>query len=222
MAMIESFDSRKEMTRAARDAVCARLRAGISDRGQASMALSGGSTPRPLYEDLSQQSIEWNRTSVTLADERLAPEDSGGRNEELVRKHFLRDKAAAAAFTPLIGTKDLHGCHMPFDVTILGMGKDGHTASLFPHSPGLKEALEAAPEDICEVTPDPLPEDAPWKRLTLSRSGILSSRLILLLVTGREKRDVLEEAMRQGQVEEMPVRAVLHAPDAPLRVLYAD
>lgn len=221
MAKIEEFTTREEMTIAALAAAEATLRDGLSARGEASCALSGGSTPLPLYEAMSRLPLDWPRVHVTLADERQAEEGSGARNDALVRKHLMRGPAADATFRPLIGA-DTVPAPQPFDLVVLGMGEDAHTASLFPLSPGLSEALSAPADAVVEVTPDPLPEDAPYPRLTLSRAGILGARLVLLLITGEKKRAVLEDAMRQGQVETAPVRAVLHAKDVRLRVMYAE
>ncbi|MBB4658426.1 6-phosphogluconolactonase [Parvularcula dongshanensis] len=220
--MIETFESREAMTEAAKTACLHALRAGVEERGAASCALSGGSTPVPLYEALSETEFDWDKVHVTLADERDAPDDTPARNDKLLREHLLKDYASAAKLTPMVGLDHLPDAFSPLDLIVLGMGDDGHTASLFPNSPGLKEALEGPADEVFKVTPDPLPPGAPYARLTLSRAGLLGARSILLLVTGEKKRAVLEEAMRAGQVEDMPVRAILHADGAPLRVLYAD
>ena len=222
MAEIETFESRDALTAAATRAVRNALAAGLDARGAASMACSGGGTPVPVYEALSAETaLAWERVTVTLADERDVPADHEHRNGKMVRATLLRGAGAAARYVPLEreGTLDVP---FPLDAAVMGMGEDGHTASWFPQSPGLKEALEGPRDAIVRTIPDPMPESAPHERLTMTRAAIIGARLVLLLVTGEAKRAVLEEAMRRGQVEEMPVRALLHAPNVTLRVLYAD
>ena len=222
MAEIERFDSREALTREAARAV-ARALGEAAAEGGASLACSGGSTPIPLYEALSgEASLAWERVRVTLADERDAPDGSEARNDRLVRQHLLRGPARHADLTPLVGTDRLPPDLLPLTVAVMGMGEDGHTASWFPTSPGLAEALEGDERAVVRCVPDPMPEGAPYERLTLTRAAITHAGLILLMVTGEAKRGVLEEAMRHGQVETMPVRALIHAREANLRILYAD
>ena len=222
MAEIEEFESREAMTREAARAV-GRALAGAAERdGRASIACSGGSSPVPLYEALSgEASLPWERIAVTLADERDAPDGHDARNDALVKRHLLRGPARHATMTPLVGTDRLPANLLPLSVAVMGMGEDGHTASWFPTSPGLAEALEGDERAVVRVVPDPMPQNAPYERLTLTRAALTHAGLILLLVTGEKKRAVLDEAMRHGQVETMPVRALIHAREANLRVLYA-
>ena len=223
MAEIEAFETREAMTQAARGAVLEALRAGLGARGRASLAASGGSTPVPLYEALSgETALAWERVTVTLADERMVPADHEHRNGKLIRRTLLSGPARAATYAPLDEPGTLDEALFPLDVAVMGMGEDGHTASWFPGCGGLQDALEGAPEAVVHTVPDPMPEGAPHERLTLTRAAITGARLPLLLVTGAAKREVLEEAMRHGQVETMPVRALLHAPGTALRVMYAD
>ena len=223
MAQIERFEIRAAFVAAAAAAAAAALRAGIEARGRASLAASGGGTPVPVYEALAAaDGIDWSKVRVTLADERDAPEGGPHRNDDLVRRHLMRGPAAAAGFVPLCGTHALPGEILPLDVAILGMGEDGHTASWFPQADGLAEALGGEAGTVVRTVPQEMPTNAPFERLTLTKAALAGARLPLLLVTGQDKHGVLTEAMRQGQVEEMPVRALLHAPGTNLRVLYAD
>ena len=222
MADIETFDSREALTAAAARAIKEALAAGIEERGRASMAASGGSTPGPVYEALSgEASLAWEKVTVAIADEREVPADHEHRNGKMVRQKLLKGAAAPAAFVPLDAEGTLDDALFPLDVAVMGMGEDGHTASWFPQSPGLKEALEGAENAVVRTVPDPMPDGAPHERLTMTRAAITGARLPLLLVSGEKKRAVLEEAMRQGQVEEMPVRALLHAPGTGLRVMWS-
>lgn len=222
MPEIEEFDSREALTREAHRACLRALQDAVAS-GRASMACSGGSTPVPLYEALSgEASLPWERVTVTLADERDAPGGSEDRNDRLVRASLLRGPARHASFVPLAGRDRLDGALFPLSVAVMGMGEDGHTASWFPGCGGLAAALEGDERAVIRTVPDPLPENAPYERFTLTRAAITNAGLILLLVTGEAKRAVLEEAMRHGQVETMPVRALVHAREARLRIMYAD
>lgn len=219
---IEEFENREALTEAALQACVGALEGAVASRGRAFCALSGGSTPVPLYEAMSRASLPWEKVCVTLADERLAPEGSGGRNDELLDRHLLKDRAAAAHLVPLAREGSLPEIQFPLDLAVLGMGTDGHTASLFPEGAGLDAALHGEPHQVFEVTPKALPKDAPWSRLTLTPKALAHAGTVLLLVTGQEKRRVLEEALAGDDARTMPVRAILHAEEAPLRVLYAD
>lgn len=223
MAKIEEFESRAAFVSAATKAIMDALKAGIEARGHASLAASGGSTPVPIYEALSAEAgLAWEKVHITLADERDAPEGTSHRNDVLVRKHLLRGPAKDARFTPLVGTETLAQDLLPLDVAILGMGEDGHTASWFPHCGNLQEALDGPADAVVRTVPQEMPANAPFERLTLTRAALAGAGLPLLLVTGQDKRAVLDEAMRDGAVEEAPVRALLHAPDTTLRVMYAE
>ncbi len=134
----------------ARDALAAELARDVADelhraieaKGKATLAVSGGSTPKLFFEKLSEQNIPWARVTVTLVDERQVPETSERSNARLVREHLLKNKAAAASFVPLFNNAEAEKMS-PFDVAILGMGADGHTASFFPGADRLAEAIDA-------------------------------------------------------------------------------
>ena len=224
MAKIEHFETRDALFAEATRAIARALRdAAEGEDRRASLACSGGSSPVPLYEALAGDStIPWERVTVTLADERDAPDGDSARNDALVRKTLLRGAARGADFVPLVGTERLPSEALPLTAAVMGMGLDGHTASWFPGCQGLTEALEGGERDVVRTIPDPLPESGPFERLTLTRAALTNAKLLVLLVTGPEKRAVLDEAMRHGQVEALPVRALLHAREANLRVLYAD
>jgi 6-phosphogluconolactonase len=183
------------------------LNRAIAAKGKATLAVSGGTTPRPFFEKLSSIDVPWNRVTVTLVDERQVPESSERSNARLVRETLLKNKAAAAQFVPLYGNaaaKDLP----PFDVTILGMGNDGHTASFFPGADHLAEALDSEGEDrIIEINAPGAGEP----RLTFTLPSLVSSGRLKLHIEGSEKKAVLEKALTEGPEEEMPVRAILRS-----------
>lgn len=200
------------------------LTAGILANGAASLAVSGGSTPVPLFTLLATAELDWSAVTVTLVDERWLPPDHADANARLVQRHLLQGPAAAARFLPLytdgcsaraaqpaVNTR-LATLSWPLDAIVLGMGSDGHTASLFPGSASLMAALagqdsEGNASRCCAVTP----RDAPHERMTLTLPAILASRALFLHIRGAQKRRVLEQAMQPGSASDLPVRAVLHS-----------
>jgi 6-phosphogluconolactonase len=210
--------------------IAARLTHAIATRGLASLVVSGGRSPVKLFEQLRTQTIEWSRVCVALADERwVAPTDADS-NEKLVREALLQGKAAAARFlglknaapSPDLGAvsawETFARIPRPFDVTLLGMGDDGHTASLFPGSPNLRSALNPAAAAGCVGMWAP---SAPQPRLSLNVSALLDSRHILILIAGESKLRAYLAAGAAGPMEDMPVRAVLRQQRAPVEVIWA-
>ena len=211
-------------------AIAADLAAAIDARGTASLVVSGGRSPVRLFERLRTLAIDWGRVCVALADERWVDPSDPASNERLVRDVLLRYAAGAARFTGLKNggaTPDLgadmawstfNGVPRPFDVLVLGMGDDGHTASLFPDSPNLELALDAAAAAGCIGMRSPtLPE----ARLSLNLAALLDSRRIVILITGESKWRTYIAAVQPGAVERMPVRAVLRQQHAPVEVLWS-
>lgn len=192
--------------------VASALRQLIAASGQATLAVSGGNTPKLFFEKLSLMDIPWAQVTVTLVDERQVPETSERSNARLVRESLLQDKAAAARFVPLSQAAEL--AHL--DVVILGMGNDGHTASFFPGGDNLAVALDpATPERIVEMTAPGAGEP----RLTFTLPMLLGAKYLMLHIEGAEKRKVLDAALGDGPVEELPVRAVLR-PQTPLTLYW--
>jgi 6-phosphogluconolactonase len=206
------------------------LTAAIGARGLASLVVSGGRSPVRLFEILRTQPLDWDRVCVALADERwVGPEDPAS-NERLVRDALLKDHAASARFhglkngapTPDLGAvsawETFARVPRPFDAVILGMGDDGHTASLFPGSPNLPSALNQAAAAGCVGMWAPV---APQPRLSLNLSALLDSRRIVVLITGESKWRTYAAACAPGPVEDMPIRAVLRQPRTPVDVMWS-
>jgi 6-phosphogluconolactonase len=207
--------------------VIAILAAAIKSKGSASLVVSGGRTPKRLFEILSGRDLDWEKVSITLADDRLVPPNHDDLNAKLVRTHLLKDKAALAKFHPLwdgegdpsdIAAKALENFEGPFDVLLLGMGDDGHTASLFPAAPGLEAALDIANPEPLLILPATATRQ-PRVSLTLSR--LVHSAHILLAFDGKSKREVFERALEQGPIAELPVRGVLRQTQAPVEVYWS-
>ena len=210
--------------------IAASLSRAIAQRGLASLVVSGGNSPVKLFQALRTRELDWSRVSVALADERwVAPTDAGS-NERLVRDNLLRDAAALARFaglknaapSPDLGAvaawETFARVPRPFDVTVLGMGDDGHTASLFPGSPNLPNALDTSAAAGCIGMRAPT---EPHARLSLNLSALLDSRLIYVLILGEAKLKTFAAASGAGPVEQMPVRAVLRQDRTPVEVVWA-
>ena len=227
---LKKFRDRPELVTSLANRIGSLLTAGITANGQASLAVSGGSTPVDLFEQLSGLDIPWQDVVITLVDERWVEPAADDSNEHLVRTHLLKNRAAAATF---IGMKNsaatagageteceqqLQKVPRPFDVLILGMGNDGHTASLFPGAGKLAMATDMESGRTCMSI---APLTVPHERMTLTLPAILDSRQIILHITGREKNDILQKARAGGQSEEMPIRFILRQQTIPLSVYWA-
>lgn len=211
-------------------AVQASVLAGVAARGAASLALSGGATPIAVYEALSQIDLPWSQVQLTLTDERWVPVDDAASNEAMVRRTLLKGPAAAARFTSLKTPAPtpqaaevqidaaLRTLAKPFDLVLLGMGDDAHTASLFPGAEGLEAAMDMQGDRLVRAV---RPAGDGPSRLSLSLPAILQARRILLLLRGQAKWDVYRAAMTEGPVLEAPVRGVLHQDRAPVEVYWA-
>lgn len=201
----------------------------IQKRGQAFIALSGGSTPKPFFELLSKADLAWENVYITLVDERWVDTQNADSNEFLIRNHLLQFKASTAKFIGLKNDKKtafegLEYCNNTlqelddnFDLVILGMGEDGHTASFFPDAQELGLALSS--NDMCVTI---TPPKAPYERMTLTLSRLLRSENIFLHIEGKKKMEVLNEAFKDGSVEQMPIRAFINKDqNSPLEVFHA-
>ncbi len=224
------FDDGDALARALAAKIGADLKAGIAARGLASLVVSGGKSPTRLFEELRTQDLDWSRVCVALADERWVDPTDAGSNEHLVRGVLLQGAASTARFlglkngapTPDVGAvsawETFARVPRPFDRVVLGMGDDGHTASLFPRSPNLMSALNPAAAAGCVGMWAP---EAPHARLSLNLSALLDSRRIAILITGAAKWQTYLTASAAGPAEDMPVRAVLRQRRTPVEVMWS-
>ncbi|MCX8996147.1 6-phosphogluconolactonase [Rhizobiaceae bacterium BDR2-2] len=230
MEHFHSFETRQALADALADAVAGALTAAIKARGRASLAVSGGSTPKLFFATLSTRPLPWEKVTVTLVDERFVPPESDRSNHNLLAAHLLTNAAAKARFVPLyhagrtaeeaavLASRETCGIDEPFDVAILGMGTDGHTASFFPGGDNLAEALDAAATRGVVTIRAP---DAGEPRLTFTFSALRDARFLALHIEGEEKKRVLEAARAEGREEDMPIRAVLNRSLTPLEIFWA-
>lgn len=206
------------------------LEEAIAARGVASLVVSGGRTPAKLFEHVRAEKLDWSKVWVTLADERWVETTSADSNERLVREALLSGPAAAAHFvglknpapTPEAGadwaTRALTRVPHPYDVVLLGMGEDGHTASLFPGSMALARGLDPAAAPAC-IAVNALA--APHARISQNLAALLDSRRVVLHIEGDAKWQVYQRARMPGAAAELPVRAILHQKEVPVDVYWA-
>lgn len=225
-----SFQSRETLLEKLTATIADYLLQGIKENGQASLAVSGGSTPIDLFKKVSSLSLPWDQVSIFLVDERWVDPTDADSNEKLVRTYLLQNKAAVATFTGMktaapIASEGVQECEqnlqkipLPFDVLILGMGGDGHTASLFPGAKKLAAATDMQSGDTCMGI---APLTAPHERMTLTLPAILNSRQIILHITGQEKKDVLDRAQQEGPNAELPIRFILNQRSTPFNIYWA-
>lgn len=198
----------------------------VNARGQAFMVVSGGRTPLPLFAALRQVDLPWHQVTIMLADDRWVATDHADSNERLVREHLLQDRAKHANFIGLVGEctdiqadSDAANQRMAtiptFDVVILGMGDDGHTASLFPCAEALLQGLQTNAA-VLPVTPT----TAPHQRLSLSRTRLMNTRQLYVHLKGAAKAAVIERARLEATAA-LPISYFLTQQQVPIRVLLA-
>lgn len=229
MAISENRESTQaELNSSLAQAIEDRLKHALISRGCASLVVSGGSTPRPLFKMLSELDLPWDKVTITLADERWVASDSADSNEAMLRESFLTNFAAKANFVALkngaeSAVEGLIKCQLdianigqPFDLVMLGMGLDGHTASLFP---GVSEAALDLDNPNCCAAISPI--EAPHERMTLTAKTLLYSRNIILHIVGEQKWQVYQAASQGTDIDEMPIRVILHQSIVPVDVFWS-
>jgi 6-phosphogluconolactonase len=202
----------------------------IQARNSASIAVSGGSTPKAFFRALSSEPIDWARVTITLVDERFVPETSERSNHALVKQGLLQDKAASAAFIPLFhagmtaeaaagaATAQTAPFCQPFDVVILGMGGDGHTASFFPGGDNLELALNpTTPKRVITMEADGAGEP----RLTFTFSALQDARLLVVHIEGDGKKTVIDQAISEGAQGPLPIGRVMATATSDTHIYWA-
>ncbi|MBT6319576.1 MAG: 6-phosphogluconolactonase [Porticoccaceae bacterium] len=228
MNMVE-FENTSALDIELAEKVAALLAADIQARGKASLVVSGGRTPMGFFHLLSQQLLDWSSVTVTLADERWVDADHQDSNEKLVRENLLINEAHQAQFISLKSAAknavDAESeCEQAlasagqFTVVILGMGDDGHTASLFPGTEALALGLDMnSGRTAIAVTPTA----APHQRMSMTLPRLLNAGQVIIHISGSSKQDVLLAAQNGDNAAELPIRAILGQQVAPLSVYWA-
>lgn len=226
----EAFESRQQASFAAAELLSSLLNAGLAGDPEdcASLVVSGGSTPGPCFDRLSTRQLDWSRVTVLPSDERWVPGDHPDSNERLIRNRLLKGPASSASIlpfhregieatrAPVVIEQDLQGLAQPFSASLLGMGEDGHFASLFPDFSGLSEALDPGREARCILVQT---AGSPHLRISLTLSALMNSADVVLLIFGEKKRAVLEAALEGGS--DYPIESLLKHARKPLTVIWA-
>lgn len=214
------------------DAVAQNLRDVLAQQDRATLAVSGGKSPIAFFQALSQQDLDWARVNITLVDERIVPTRHADSNTGLLRQHLLQHRAAAARWLPMIDDAASEGSlknpadaiafalrhYTQPDVLVLGMGSDGHTASIFPQAPQFADAVRPDyPQPLLHTTPI----TAPYERISMTLAAIEATPHVYLAIAGADKRRVYEAAA-QAQTAQYPISYVLHSQKVNAHVFYND
>lgn len=216
--MIETYPTSAALADAAALAIEAQLVAALRTHGRASLVATGGRSPGPVFDRLSEWgAVDWSRVIVTLSDERCVEPNDLASNAKAVRERLLRGRAAKAHFLPLwpAPSPDALAAIQPFDAVMLGMGEDGHIASLIPGDRGLEDGLTTT--ETLRAVPAGL-GNPPVARVTLTLSALLNARAGFLLVAGDAKRGVVERALAG---EDLPVARYISQSKTPVRILWS-
>lgn len=215
--MLEIFSDASDMADAAARAIEAQLSAGLAARRRASLVATGGRSPGPVYDRLKDADLDWGHVAVTLSDERHVDIDSPNANVRQLRERLLVGPAAKARYLALTDyAEPALKLLMPFDAVLLGMGEDGHIASLIPGSPVMAEAMDPAGKALVAESPEGF-GSPPVARITLTLAALLQSRAIFLLIAGEAKRQVIADALAGA---DLPVRSILDQDRVPVRIFW--
>jgi 6-phosphogluconolactonase len=224
----QSYQNRTEASHAAAQCIALNIKKQWQSEGHASIVVSGGSTPGECFDVLSRQALPWENVSVVPSDERWVEPTHADSNERLIRARLLQNLAVDAQVLPLFRTKstvesavnqieDDLDTAMPFASVLLGMGEDGHFASLFPDFDGLEQALD--PNDLRLCTPVKTAA-SPYQRMSLTLAALKQTQHVALLMFGQAKRRVFEQAQSGGT--QYPIESLLKQLQSPVTVFWAD
>lgn len=223
------FKTQASLIEALTQSILQQLQHAIESRGFATLLVSGGTTPKPLFEALRKQPFAWEKVTVGLCDERWVDVTHEASNEHFVKQHLLQEEAESAHFIGMFEQltsieqaqkicSDKIATHFsPIDVLLLGMGEDAHTASLFPNNVKLSEAFDLNNNEKCIAIE---PSGAPYMRMSLTLSAILSAAHIYVHFEGGRKREVFKKALEGVDCYAMPIRSILQQNKKNVEVFY--
>ena len=224
------YDDAAELAEAVAGDIDFIIESALDARGSSLIAVPGGGTAKPILQALAAKKLPWKQVTIIPTDERLVPMDDERSNVRAIAQTFLPVGARVIPITGDIPDYRLAGksadarlqdLPWPPDLVWLGVGEDGHTASIFA-GPDLQDALDAPKaRRAVGVMPDPLPEDAPVARVTLTRAAILSARTVLITLVGNDKREMLAGAIEDGQSSKLPIGRVLAEAEQPIDIHWA-
>ena len=224
------YDSLDELADALAGDIGFIIESAVDARGASLIAVPGGTTGPAIFAKLASRQLPWKKVTIIPTDDRLVPMDDERSNVRAIAKAFLPLGARVIPIAAEIADYKLAGnsadarlqdLPWPPDLVWLGMGTDGHTASIFA-GPDMQDALEAPKaRRAVGVMPDPLPPEAPVARVTLTRSAILSARTVTIAITGDEKRALLEQAIADGHSSKLPIGRVLAEAEQPIDIHWA-
>jgi len=222
------FDTRDAASAAAAQQIAKRLTGRLNGHGAASLVVSGGKTPKQCFAELSEIALDWSKVHVVPSDERWVPASNDDSNEKLVREQLLQKFAADAHFVPFYSadTDIVERCQaldetvrlgpFPFACCLLGMGEDGHFASLFPDADNLRQGLNIDSRYLClPVTTTA----SPYQRVSLTLAALSRSDEVILLMFGEGKRQVFARAMAADST--LPVAHLIRNKRAPVNLYWA-
>lgn len=228
--LLRRFPDHESLVQGLSAHIARRLRTALAARPAASLLVPGGRTPAPFLEHLATEKLDWSRVIVGLTDERWVANTDAASNERLLRAHLLRDAATSAHVQGLKNDaadaqtgaprawQALAGVERPFDAVVVGMGEDGHFASLFPGDETSTAGLRVEAEPACIAVRAPV---QPAERVSLNLPALLQSRELLLLVTGERKWNLLLQELDDACTRHLPVRALLTQRLSPLTVCWS-
>ncbi|PHZ84820.1 6-phosphogluconolactonase [Paremcibacter congregatus] len=205
-----------------------RLQKAVAEKDMASVLLSGGTTPGSFYDVLSHADIPWDKICLSVTDERWVPATNPASCEYLVRQTLMQNRAATARFFPLKSPPDalmdgyaitldsLRQMPQPFDMVLLGMGLDGHVASLIPTAEDTARGLDPANKNICQYIRNP---GGDYPRISMTVNSLLNVAQVTLLFFGVEKWAVYQDALHDTAFT-WPVSHILHQDQTPVEIYW--